>query len=142
LTQQISAYGPLLDLMIGVSAPRMIALSQANVPLPAPIPIRALIDTGANGSCVDRDILKQLGVSPTGTVSIHTPSTGSALHMCNQFDVSFMVTAQNFQRRFDAIAVIEADLATQGIQALIGRDVLSMCLFVYDGTAGTFSLAF
>jgi hypothetical protein len=118
LTQQISAYGPLLDLIIGVSAPRTVALSQANRPIPAAIPIRALIDTGASGSCVDQHVLKQLGVTPTGTVSIHTPSTGGAMHSCNQFDVSLVLSAQNFFRRFDVIPVIEADLSTQGIKHL------------------------
>ena len=40
------------------------------------------------------------------------------------------------------VAVAEAQLSIQGIQALIGRDVLKNCLLVYDGQNGTFTLAF
>ena len=38
--------------------------------------------------------------------------------------------------------VMEAHLQGHGIQALIGRDVLANCLFVYDRQAGVSSLAF
>jgi len=38
------------------------------------------------------------------------------------------------------ISVTENRLAHQGIQALIGRDILSNCLFIFSGTY--FSIAF
>ncbi len=38
--------------------------------------------------------------------------------------------------------VIESQLSMQGIQALIGRDVLRQCLFVYNGEEDQFMLAF
>jgi hypothetical protein len=38
--------------------------------------------------------------------------------------------------------VVEANLAHQGFEALIGRDVLAQGLLVYDGKAGNLSLAF
>jgi hypothetical protein len=41
-----------------------------------------------------------------------------------------------------ALQIIESTLTMQGIQALIGRDVLANALFVYDGRANLFSLAF
>jgi hypothetical protein len=41
-----------------------------------------------------------------------------------------------------ALQVFESSLNIQGIQALIGRDVLANCLFVYDGRSKIFSLAF
>jgi hypothetical protein len=41
-----------------------------------------------------------------------------------------------------AIPVIEANLSQQGIQALIGRDVLGNGVLWYNGHAGILSLAF
>jgi hypothetical protein len=41
-----------------------------------------------------------------------------------------------------AVPVIAADLAIQGIHALIGRDVLQDCILIYNGTVGEFTLAF
>jgi len=40
------------------------------------------------------------------------------------------------------IPVIESQLLSQGIHALIGRDVLAGGMFVYNGKANTISLAF
>jgi hypothetical protein len=41
-----------------------------------------------------------------------------------------------------AVSVLESALKVQGIDALIGRDVLQYCLLVYDGRASTISMAF
>ena len=38
--------------------------------------------------------------------------------------------------------LIQAHLSNQGIDMLIGRDVLDDCLMVYNGPDGTFTLAF
>lgn len=38
--------------------------------------------------------------------------------------------------------VVESDLSAQGIQALIGRDILSDSLLVYNGYTGLFILSF
>jgi hypothetical protein len=38
--------------------------------------------------------------------------------------------------------VIAAELSTQGIHALIGRDVLQDCILIYNGASGDFTLAF
>jgi len=37
--------------------------------------------------------------------------------------------------------ILEASLAPQGIEALIGRDILAQCLFIFDGRVNTFSLS-
>lgn len=44
---------------------------------------------------------------------------------------------------FQTIPVIAADLLeAQGFHALIGRDILSRCLFSYNGEVGIFTLAY
>jgi hypothetical protein len=53
-----------------------------------------------------------------------------------------MLIHPRLQLTLHALPVIASNLTAQGIQALIGRDVLARCLFVYDGAAGLFSLAF
>ena len=142
LTAQCARQGPLLDLLIGVSAPRQQALEAAALPVPPPKPIRGLIDTGASCTCVDPSVFAQLGITPTGMTSIVTPSTGETPHVCNQFDVRIVLVHPESSIAFNALPVIESRLAHQGFQALIGRDMLSRCLLVYDGKHGAFSLAF
>ena len=142
LTLSLSAGGPILDLAIGVSRPRSQALQKANQPVPNPVRIRGLIDTGASGTCVDPVCLASLGLGPTGQVQIHTPSTGSTPQLRNQYDVSIILIHPNLVLQIHEQPAIASTLQTQGIQALIGRDVLARCLFVYDGAMNLFMLAF
>ena len=143
VTLPISASGPVVDLVIGVSLPRARALRAAKQPIPSPVKIQGLIDTGASGTCVDPACIARLGLVPTGQAIIHTPSTGDRPHPCAQYDVSIVLLHPGVTLTIPVVPVIEAALSrTQGFQALIGRDVLARCLFVYDGASETFSLAF
>jgi hypothetical protein len=143
LTLQFGAAGPLLDVFITVSAPRQAALQQAGQPVPAPQIARALIDTGASITAVDPAITTALGLTPTGQTTIHTPSTAAEIpHTCNTYDIHLTLSHPALSFYISALPVIQSNLHHQGIQALIGRDVLSNCLLVYDGRAGTCVLAF
>jgi len=140
----IAPGGPLLIATIGVSAPRMQAIMAAGGTAPAAISGTFLIDTGASGTCVDAAFIAQLGLQPTGVVPIMTPSTGSNLHHCNQFDVSMFIPGgtSGGGHLIPALAVIETHLKNQGIDGLIGRDVIDNCTFIYSGTAKFFTLAY
>jgi hypothetical protein len=47
-TLQISPGGPVLNAVVTVSQPKAAALQAAQQPIPTPVTIRALVDTGAN----------------------------------------------------------------------------------------------
>jgi len=139
------ANGPVLTVVIGVSVPRADALITAGEPLPPGISSRALIDTGASCTCVDPSILEKLSLTPTGTVSVHTPSTGPAAHVAEQYDVSVVIPGAGTHHvplALPAVPVMAAHLSIQGIDALIGRDVLRDCIFIYNGSVGLFTIAF
>jgi hypothetical protein len=123
----------------------MAALQAANSPVPAPVPIRALVDTGASCSCVDPSVLTSLGLTPTGSARINTPSNGSEPVDLPQYDVALIIppaTPGQSPLIFPIIPVVASQLRAQGIEALIGRDILSHCILVYNGTVNFFSLAF
>lgn len=142
LTQQISTLGPVLDLLVGPSVPRATALRRAGVAAPPQLSIRGLIDTGASGTCLDPTCVASLSLAPTGQVPIHTPSTAGKPEIYPQYDVSLVLLHPSLHVTLPTVAVISTHLVNLGIHALIGRDVLSRCLLVYDGSAGQFSLAF
>ncbi len=131
---------------VGVSAARKDALAAAKQPIPNPVRVSALIDTGASGTCVDPSVLQQLALTPTGKAIVNTPSTGSTPHISDQFDVGIWIpgsTPSDPVFFLQNLPVISAELLQQqGFHALIGRDILSMCLFVYDGPTRQFSLAY
>jgi hypothetical protein len=123
-----------------VSAARRAALLAASQTVPTNIPIRALIDTGASCTCLDPQVIQSLGVPATGSVLVNTPSTGSTPHATDQYDVALLIPpgAQGQQGLiFPTIPVIASDLfAAQGIHALIGRDILKLCVLIYNGALG------
>lgn len=142
LTFSFGQNGPLLELMVGVSQPRLEALKKENKIAPKPITIRGLIDTGASCTCIDPSVIQSLKLPPTGSIGISTPSTGSNQHTCNQYDVFIGLINPDLVYTIHTLPIIESHLPNQGIQALIGRDVLSNCLLVYHGHTNTYTLAF
>ena len=143
LSLRLSPSGPLIDFYVAVSVPLSDALKKAGQPVPPPIMVRGLIDTGASCTSIDPAILKQLGITAKSQVPVHTPSTKSGQpHMANQYDICIILPHQKMSWQFNAVPILESELSHQGIQALIGRDILANCLFTYDGAAQIFCLAF
>ncbi|MGA2206053.1 MAG: hypothetical protein ABSG10_04900 [Terracidiphilus sp.] len=134
----------MVDAFIGVSAGKFSALQQAQQQIPPLQRVRALLDTGASGSCVDPMVLTALGLQATGKVAVHTPTTGAAPAICNQYDVSILIPTQNapaFQILTTAVTEHEFFKA-QGFHALLGRDILSRCVFIYNGQVKLFTLGY
>ena len=140
-----SAGAPVIDAVVYVSPERIVALHAANKPVPNPIQIRDLIDTGASCTCVDPSVMKDLEIEARGKAAVHTPSTkGKAPHEANQFDVVVVIPVSPGSPPLisGTIPVIEAELEHQGYKALIGRDILSKCLLYFDGKGKFFTLGF
>jgi hypothetical protein len=72
------------------------------------------------------------------------PSTGSTPAQVNTYDVGIIIPLATVGQNhvIGALQVFESSLTVQGIQALIGRDILAGSLLVYDGRASIFSFAF
>ncbi|MEX1129230.1 MAG: aspartyl protease family protein [Vicinamibacterales bacterium] len=136
----------MLNAAVGVSAARAKALTAEGQAVPALVNIRALIDTGASCTCVDPSVLVALGIPATGTATMNTASSGQTPHVTEQFDVALAIpgaTATDQPLVIQAIPVVAIELlAAQNFHALIGRDILSRCLFFYNGAMGHFSVAF
>ena len=142
-TLQVGPNGPLVNAFVAVSQARTAALTAVGEEIPKPAPVHSLVDTGASCSCVDPSVLEGLKLTPTGSISVNTPSTGATPHETYQYDVALVVPAPGGPPLiFQTIPVIAADLLPQGFQALIGRDILSRCFFAYNGDAGIFTLAY
>jgi predicted aspartyl protease len=146
LDAQIGPDGPVIDVAIGVSIHRLGVLRANNQVPPQPVYARALIDTGASGTAIDRSLIGLLGLIPTGTVAVHTPSTQGVTYTCNQYDISlgFVQSTPQFAAHSITMTmpVIETDFTGLNIRALIGRDVLSRCLLFYHGHGGTLTISY
>jgi hypothetical protein len=145
-TRQVAPNGSLLVVAVaGVSQARRNALIAAGQPIPNPVNIQGLIDTGASNTCIDPSVLTALNLSPTGSTLMNTPSTGATPVSVDTYDVSLTIFAAtpHAPLMLHTIPVSSSELlAAQGFHALIGRDILKNCLLTYDGQGGLFSLAF
>lgn len=137
--------GPIVNAAVFVSAGRRAALEAAGQPIPQPRMVRALVDTGASFTSVEPEVLQSLNLGPTGTIEIVTPSTGNQTHTTETYDVDFAIGAGpgDSPLMISNLRIAASELyLRQGIHALIGRDVLSRCILVYNGSMNAFSLCF
>jgi hypothetical protein len=133
----------MVRLALWVSKPRRQALIAASQPVPPAVLINVLVDTGASGTCIDPSHLSRLGISPSGLIKVHTPTTAGNPIECKQFDVDIGVLLDNGNFHFvDTLPVLESELACQGIDGLLGRDVLSQGILIYNGAAKSYTLSF
>jgi hypothetical protein len=135
---------PIVSVYIGVSGPRQQALLASGLPVPDPVVMHLLIDTGASCVSLDQIAIAPLGLVPTGVATVHTPSTdAAATHSCNQYDVSLILPpGQGPPLVLEALPILEGAFRHQGIDGLLGRDVLGLCTLVYNAPAGGYTLAY
>lgn len=139
----ITQSGPILDVLIGPSIPRQEALKAAGHDVPVPVYGRFLVDTGASSTCVDDDLMRSLGITPTGQTNIQTPSTQGKNHTCNLYDVMlFIANPAGGGHLIEALPIIETHLSSQGIDGLIGRDILDNHILIYNGNAKIFTFSY
>ena len=128
---------------MGPSIPRQEAMKQAGQTIPAMKRGFFLVDTGASCTCIDNNLMAGLGITPTGATNIQTPSTNGGAHVCNLYDVMLYIPNQSSGGHLiEAMPIVEAGLSSQGIDGLIGRDVLNGCTLIYNGTAQLLTLAY
>lgn len=132
----LQAAGPIVEVRLAVGSALETALQQANQNIPPPVQVVAMIDTGATSTVVREDLIQQLNLNPVGVTLIHTPSSTNV--QCFEY-LMRLVFPNNVVVETVAIA---APLQGQHIQCLIGRDVLSLGVFIYIGYNNSFTLSF
>ena len=135
--QNLELVGPCVKVSLAVSQAAEETLRSANQPIPPPIEVLALIDTGATGTVIQAGLAQQLGLQPVGAVWIQTPASNDVLCGKYALRLAFMNSLMTVES-----TVIEAPLRGVTIQCLIGRDILARGLFLYNGQMNQFTLCF
>lgn len=138
----LQAKGAILQVEVNLPQPLIDLLSAQAKPIPAPSVGMALIDTGASMTCVEESILTALGINPIGLVSLGT-AAGPVQRPLYAAKLAFPET----KLLAELSRVVAVDLRGQTIGdkpliALVGRDILQVCQFTYNGSGGFFILAF
>lgn len=132
----LQATGPLVEMHVGLANEAVEALKKNGTAIPNPVSATALIDTGATASVIHPDIVKQLGLKPVGVANVCTASADNV--KCLQYAVLLMFA----NGVGGPVIALEAPLKGQQIQCLIGRDVLSHAVMIYNGYMKQFTLSF
>jgi hypothetical protein len=129
--------GPVVNAIAAVSTPLERMLRAAGLHVPPPVPVTALVDTGAFNSAIDRNIVLRLGLRPVGAALISSPGPVARPVRVLQYAVQIVLPT------LDAvdITVIEAQV-DETIQAVLGRDILAHAIFIYNGFSGECTISF
>jgi hypothetical protein len=148
LNAPIGADGILLDILVGHANANVLLLRRSGRPIPAAVALRALVDTGAEISCVDQQALAPLvaqGLQLGRIVLANLPAAGG-LSPTREFVVSLTLLHPSNDPRANLVLrnqpVMEQSLGSLGYQALIGRDVLDRCLHWHNGPDKLFTLVY
>lgn len=137
-------FGPLVDVIVEVSEPYRDALTAAGLPIPLGLHRRALLDTGAGRSLVDLTLVNTLGIIPTGTHPMRTATTGNNPIKKDIYDIKLILQDPAPFALSDCHNAIGVDLGFlgNGIGLLIGRDLLSRFLFLYNGPSNQLTISY
>lgn len=129
--------GPIVEVQITIGPIIREILVGKGEPVPAPVTVLAMIDTGATKTVISKSIAAGLNLKPVGTSRIDTSSDRNVA--CYNYLVS-LVFPNNVVIK--ETVVVGAPLLGQHISCLIGRDVLAGAVFIYTGYANSFTLSF
>lgn len=135
-TEALKGAGPRMEVLLSPLESQVQALAASGVAAPGPVYGWALIDTGATATCVDRSAAEQAGLAivDSGPMNSATHANEIVPIYAGQLMIRGLCGV-NINRAYGAV------LETQGLVALIGRDILAGCQLVYNGNDGSFSLA-
>jgi hypothetical protein len=129
----IREIGPVVDIKLALSPALIDKLRENGETPPPPIQIKGLFDTGASLTVIQEGLSNKLKLQPIGIEKCQTASSND--FSCYKYNLS-IIFPNNVVIEVNAI---EMPLSGQNIQCLIGRDILSLGIFIYNGYIGEFS---
>lgn len=129
--------GPVVQVIFGLASSFAQQLIQQGQAVPNPISGLALIDTGASATCIDDSAAKGMGLPVIDVVEMMSASHAAV--PANVYPIQLQLIGTPI--RVEIPRALGAELKTQGIIALIGRDFLQNCTLHYNGFTGSLTLS-
>jgi hypothetical protein len=136
--------GAVVGVLVSVSNNRRRRLESVGFAVPGAVPLRLQIDTGSFVTALMPQVFQQLELSPFDVIPVRTPSTRPGHpHLADQYDVSLTMISGMTTLSIPSVFVIASDdFDVEGVQGIIGRDILDRCNLMYLGPEHRFELAF
>ena len=100
------------------------------------MPVRAQWDTDTTGTCISKELVDRLILMPTGKVKVSTPS---GIGVMNKYVINLVL---NNEVRIQNLIVMDSEIGRQGIDVLIGMDIISMGDFAVSNFDGKTQFSF
>jgi hypothetical protein len=142
LKGRLQPEGAVVDVQVSWSAGQARQLRQAFRPVPPALDARALVDTGAEVTCVDGLLIQQLGLPLSQLALANIPALGGLRIGAHYHAGMRIVHPAGMALVVPDILVLDVGLTGLGYQALIGREVLARCDFLYSGRRKRFAFRY
>ncbi len=139
----LQGQGAIVDLLVGLGLADARQLRNALRPIPQARQLLALVDTGADATCLDPVVINQLALPMAHLSLVNVPAImGLGLATQHRAGVTILHPSGNPADHFVVaeILVCELPLQSLGLDAVVGRDLLDRLRFTYDGPGRTFTL--
>jgi predicted aspartyl protease len=125
-------FGAAVECLLTVPPKLARHMEKMGLTVPAPRVLVAQIDSGASTTVVRTEILEATGIPPTGARRVDTVDARQV-----EWDFYPVLLVIPDGTPFETVAAA-ADIGLREIDCLLGRDLLNLGTFVYNGIAGTF----
>ena len=134
---ELESQGPIVQVRISLHQVHEEILTDRGNAIPEPFIGMALIDTGADQSCIDHSVVDNLRLLPIGVTPVITPD---GIHLeCPVYPIRLEFDKRGFDVN-EAISLSIRNMHSDNMIALIGRDILKHCFFTYHGPTGDWGL--
>lgn len=129
--------GPRVQVTLSPLEDQIRLISDGGGVVPPPVSGYGLIDTGASVTCIDQEAATRAGLAIVDSGPMH-----SATHANEIVPIyAGRLNIQGLAGNIDSKRAFGANLASQELIILVGRDVLASCIFVYNGVDSSFSIS-
>lgn len=94
------------------------------------MPVVAQWDTGATGTCISYEVVRKLNLIPIGKVDVRTPSGTGTM---NRYMINLIL---NKEVIIKGLTVMDSCIGGQGIDILIGMDIITLGDFAVSNFQG------
>lgn len=130
--------GPCIDVVVMNSREVIEAGRNVGLEYPAPVKMKALLDTGAAVTVISKTFAKYCRLLQTGETEVR--ALGS-LHRCGEHAGAITFPGTNL-RPFDPIRIVSADFVQERhFAVLIGRDILRNWVITFEGRSRRVTIA-
>jgi hypothetical protein len=135
LDATIGPDGPIIEVRLWVVPEDAANFAAAGLPIPAPVSVPGLVDTGAEVTAIGRPLTEWLGVPASGVLEARSAVLGDEARVVDVYRIrmTFGPAAAPDPPKWRTVDAVGVSVVSPGATVLIGRDLLATCRFTYDG---------